>query len=47
MGDTIIITEEETKPKPADVVVVTPEAAPKAEKAVVQKTTVTETRIVE
>jgi hypothetical protein len=47
MGDTIIITEEESKPKPAEVIVVTPEAPAKTEKAVVQKTTVTETKIIE
>ena len=47
MGDTIIVTEDESKPKPAEVIVVTQEAPPQREKAVVQKTTVTETRIVE
>jgi hypothetical protein len=47
MRDTIIVTEEESKPKPAEVIVVTPEAPPQREKAVIQKTTVTETRVVE
>jgi hypothetical protein len=39
MGDTIIITEDEPKPAP-QVVVVAPEA-PKVEKVVTEKTTVT------
>jgi hypothetical protein len=43
MGDTVIITEDEPKPKP-DVVVVVPAAEPKAEKVVTEKTTVVETR---
>jgi hypothetical protein len=46
MGDTIIVTEDEPKPaKPADVVVVTPEATPRVEKVVTEKTTVTETKL--
>jgi hypothetical protein len=39
MGDTVIITEDEPKPAPK-VVVVVPEA-PKVEKVVTEKTTVT------
>jgi hypothetical protein len=43
MGDTIIIADDEPKPaKPAEVIVVTPEPAPKVEKVVTEKTTVTE-----
>jgi len=46
MGDTIIITEDEKKPaKPADVIVVTPAPAPKTEKVVTEKTTITETKV--
>ena len=45
MGDTIIVTEDEPKPaKPADVIVVTPEATPRVQKVVTEKTTVTETK---
>ena len=45
MGDTITVTEDEPKPaKPVDVVVVTPEATPRVEKVVTEKTTVTETK---
>jgi hypothetical protein len=44
MGDRIIITEDEDKPATPDVVVVAPEAVPKKEKIVTEKTTVTETR---
>jgi|GEM_PF-1545254 len=45
MGDTIIVTEDKPKPaKPVDVVVVTPQATPRVEKVVTEKTTVTETK---
>lgn len=47
MGDKIIITDDEDKPKPPDVVVVKPEVvvkAPKTEKVVTEKTTVTEVK---
>jgi hypothetical protein len=47
MGDKIIITDEDEKPAP-DVVVVKPEVvvkpAPRTEKVVTEKTTVTETK---
>ena len=43
MGDQIIVTDEEDKPKPPDVVVVKQEA-PKTEKVVTQKTVITETK---
>lgn len=45
MGDTIIVTDDEPKPAKPAVVVVTPEAAPKVEKVVTEKTTVTETKL--
>ncbi len=45
MGDTIIVTEDEPKPAKPAVVVVTPEATPKVEKIVTEKTTVTETKL--
>jgi hypothetical protein len=44
MGDRIIITDDEDKPARPDVVVVAPQAPPKTEKVVTEKTTVTETR---
>jgi len=40
MGDKVIITEDEDKPRPPDVVVVQPE--PKVEKVVTEKTVVVE-----
>ena len=46
MGDTIIIDEKEPKPaKPADVIVVVPEPAPKTEKVTTEKTTTVETKV--
>ena len=46
MGDKIIITDDDDKPAAPDVVVVKPEVvvkpAPKTEKVVTEKTTVTE-----
>jgi len=39
MGDTIIVTEDEPKPAKPAVIVVTPEATPKVEKIVTEKTT--------
>jgi hypothetical protein len=45
MGDTIIITEEDTKPAKPDVVVVVPAPEKIPQTVVVEKTTVTETRI--
>jgi len=42
MADTIIVTDDEPKPaKPPEVIVVTPAPAPKVEKIVTEKTTVT------
>lgn len=41
MGDQIIITDEEDKPKAPDVIVIKPEA-PKTEKIVTEKTVITE-----
>jgi hypothetical protein len=47
MGDTVIITEDEPKPvKPAEVIVVAPEPAPKPEKVITEKTVITETKLV-
>ena len=43
MGDQIIITDEEDKPKAPDVIVIKQEA-PKTEKVVTEKTVITETR---
>jgi len=45
MGDTVIITEDEPKPAKPDVVVVVPAPEKKPERVVVEKTTVTETRL--
>jgi hypothetical protein len=46
MADTVIITEDEAKPaKPADVIVVAPQPAARAEKVITEKTTVTETKV--
>lgn len=42
MGDKIIITDEEDRPKEPDVIVVAPETATKKEKVVTEKTTVKE-----
>ena len=42
MGDTIIIEDEPKPAKPPEVIVVTPTPAPKVEKTVTEKTTVTE-----
>ena len=44
MGDKIIITDEDEAPKAPDVIVVKPQAEPKVEKVVTEKTVVTETR---
>ena len=44
MGDKIIVTDDEDKPEKPDIVVVAPQATPKKEKVVTEKTTVTETR---
>lgn len=43
MGDQIIVTEDEA-PKAPDVIVVKPQAEPKVEKVVTEKTVVTEVR---
>ena len=43
MGDQIIVTDEEDKPKPPDVIVVKQEA-PKTQKVVTEKTVITETK---
>ena len=44
MGDRIIITDDEDKPKPPpEIVVVAPRETPKTEKVVTEKTTVVET----
>jgi len=43
MGDQIIVTDEEDKPKAPDVIVIKPQAA-KTEKVVTEKTVITETR---
>jgi hypothetical protein len=45
MGDTVIISEDEPKPKPAEVIVVEPASTPKTEKVITEKTTITETRV--
>ena len=47
MGDQIIITDEEDKPKPPDVIVIKQEPAPKIEKVVTEKTVITETKKVD
>ncbi len=44
MGDWIIVTGAEDKPKPPDVVVVAPQATEKKEKVVTEKTIVRETK---
>jgi len=45
MGETVIITDDEPKPAKSDVVVVGPAPEKKPESIVVEKTTVTETRV--
>jgi hypothetical protein len=45
MGDTVIITEDEPKPSQPDVVVNVPAPEQKPASVVIEKTTVTETRV--
>jgi hypothetical protein len=45
MGETVIVEDEAKPAKPADVILVTPPPAPKPEKVVTEKTTVTETKV--
>jgi hypothetical protein len=45
MGDTVIITEDEPKPVKPEVIVVVPAPEKKPETVVIEKTTVTQTRI--
>jgi len=42
MGDKIIITEDEDKPRPPEVVVVKPEPREKVDRVVTEKTTIVE-----
>jgi hypothetical protein len=44
MGDKIIITDDDKPKPPPEVIVVAPEAKPKVERVVSEKTTVVETR---